>query len=227
MDSALVVCAAPSPTCEAFYRDLISGHAGAIIAADGGATLCLAVGRVPDVLVGDFDSVAPDVLARVRAAGVPVIASSADKDVSDLDLALQAVKDLGSPGATVTAAWSARLDHTLAAIGSVFAQRSLAIDLTDPGMAGCLLDSDGRSSVTLLGAGATFSLFTLETGAVLSCRGARYELDHASLDPLSAHGLSNRLLEEPAVVTAERGRALVISHALGNTRHATFRFVPA
>ncbi|MDF1542535.1 MAG: thiamine diphosphokinase [Anaerosomatales bacterium] len=227
MDSALVVCAAPSPACEAFYRDLISGHAGPIIAADGGATLCLAVGRVPDVLVGDFDSVAPDVLARVRAAGVPVIASSADKDVSDLDLALQAVKDLGTRRAAVTAAWSARLDHTLAAIGSVFVQRSLAIDLTDPGMAGCLLDSGERASVTLTGAGATFSVFTLDPGAVLSCRGARYELDHASLDPLSARGLSNRLLAKPAVVTAERGRALVISYSLGNVRHATFRFVPA
>lgn len=227
MEPALIVCAAPAPACEEFYRDLITGHAGAIVAADGGATLCLALGRVPDLLVGDFDSIAPDELARVRGAGVPALASSAEKDVSDLDLALQTVADLGARSAVVTAAWSARLDHTLAAIGSVFLQRSLLIDLIDPGIAGCLLDSEDRATVTLAGAGATFSLFTLDTGAVVSCRGARYELDHASLDPLSAHGLSNRLLDNPAIVTVERGRALVISQSLSNVTHATFRFLPA
>jgi len=215
MRSALVVCAAPKPDAGDFYGALITTHEGLLVAADGGADLCLENGRMPDLLVGDFDSIAPDVLERVMSTGARVSRAPADKDMSDLDLALRAAADLGVEGVLITAAWSGRLDHTLAAAGSVFAHKGSTIDLVDPGMRGCLLDARGRHSATLSGPGATFSLLTLDADTLVSCEGARYELLDAALSPLSTRGLSNVLLDKPARVRAVSGRLLVVTQAVG------------
>ena len=227
MRPVLVVCAAPQPHAEDFYRHLITSHEGLLIAADGGAGLCLSHGRVPDLLVGDFDSIAPEALERARNAGSKVTRSPVDKDVTDLDLALEAASELGADQVLITAAWSARLDHTLAAIGSVFAHTGLTIDLVDPDMMGLILDSRRRSTATLAGPGASFSLLTLDPRTVLSCQGARYELERVTLDPLSTRGLSNVILHTPAVVRAEQGRLLVVSHSLAGVDHAAFSAVPS
>jgi thiamine pyrophosphokinase len=226
MRPALVVCAAAHPHAEEFYKSLIGHHDGPLIAADGGAGLCLAHGRVPDLLVGDLDSISSDLLERTRSAGTKVVQARADKDETDLDLALQGASDLGAERVLITAAWSERLDHTLAAIGSVFAYTGLTIDLIDPGMSGCVLDSQARRTATLSGPGASFSLFTLDSGTVVSCVGARYELADATLQPLSARGLSNVLLDAPAVVRAVRGRLLVVSHVVDGICHASISSGP-
>jgi len=221
MRRALVVCAAPQPNAEEFYRSLIGCHEGLLIAADGGARLCLANGRDPDLLVGDLDSIPSDILGRTRSAGTKVVQAPVDKDETDLDLALQGASGLGAQRVLITAAWSARLDHTLAAIGSVFTYTGLTIDLIDPGMSGCVLDSQARSAATLSGPGSSFSLFTLDSEAVVSCDGARYTLENATLQPLSARGLSNVLLDAPAVVRAVKGRFLVVSHVVDGIGHAS------
>jgi thiamine pyrophosphokinase len=226
MRRTLVVCAAPHPHAEEFYRSLIKSHDGLLIAADGGAGLCLANDRIPDLLVGDLDSIPSDILKRTRSAGTKVAQAPVDKDETDLDLALQGASDLGAQRVLITATWSARLDHTLAAIGSVFACTGLAIDLIDPGMSGCVLDSQARSSATLSGPGSSFSLFTLDTEAVVSCDGARYTLEDETLQPLSSRGLSNVLLDAPAVVRAVKGRFLVVSHDVDGIGHASISSEP-
>ncbi|MBE0416514.1 MAG: thiamine diphosphokinase [Coriobacteriia bacterium] len=222
MNVALVVCAAPQADADVFYRQLITAHRGLVIAADAGGGVCLSHGRVPDLLVGDFDSIGSDVLEQVKASGAQLRRSPAEKDVTDLDLALEAVRDLDVGHATVTAAWSARLDHTLSAIGSVFRHTELTIDLVDPDMAGWILDAEGRCSMTLSGPGAIFSLLALDDKALVSCSGARYPLESATLGALASRGLSNVVLETPAIVRVDRGRLLVLSHSVSGTDHARF-----
>jgi hypothetical protein len=100
MRRALVVCAAPHPHAEEFYRSLIGRHDGLLIAADGGAGLCLANDRIPDLLVGDLDSIPSDILKRTRSAGTKVAQAPVDKDETDLDLALQGASDLGASTGT-------------------------------------------------------------------------------------------------------------------------------
>ena len=59
-----------------------------VIAADGGAARCLAAGVRPDIVVGDFDSLPVEALARLRELGVEVRTASPDKDESDMELCL-------------------------------------------------------------------------------------------------------------------------------------------
>ena len=60
-----------------------------VIAADSGLDHALALGFTADVVVGDLDSVTPDALARARDAGADVEPHPAEKDETDLELALR------------------------------------------------------------------------------------------------------------------------------------------
>lgn len=216
MDPALLVCAAPLPGHRRYYQTLISSWVGRIIAVDAGADLCYTSARPPDVLVGDFDSISAIAHEYARDAGALLRSAPTEKDVTDLDLALSVARELDLERVVVTAAWSGRLDHTISALGSVLADTRLTVDLLDPGTSGSVLDARGRQAVGLEGPGATFSIFAATSHVNVSCTGVRYPLDNAELPPLASLGVSNVVITDGAVVIAERGRLLVLSHAVSS-----------
>lgn len=59
-----------------------------LLAADGGALHCLALGLTPDLVVGDFDSLSAADLAELQARGARLAQFPARKDETDLELAL-------------------------------------------------------------------------------------------------------------------------------------------
>src|SRR5262245_62117744 len=82
-----------------------------VIAADSGLEHVRALGRHADLVVGDFDSVHPATLDAARAAGSRVDQHPADKDATDLELALRAAQRHGADRVTVIGAGGGRLDH--------------------------------------------------------------------------------------------------------------------
>ena len=70
---------------------------GTVIAADAGAASLDRLGRRPDRLVGDLDSIPDELLERLGAAGVVIDRHPADKDASDSELALEAAVAAGAP----------------------------------------------------------------------------------------------------------------------------------
>jgi thiamine pyrophosphokinase len=81
-------------------------------AVDGGLIHCQAMGIHPDLIIGDWDSIPAELLASY--ADVPAARFPVDKDLSDLELALevalhcQSVEKIGLFGAT-----GKRIDHTM------------------------------------------------------------------------------------------------------------------
>ena len=61
-----------------------------VIAADGGARAAEAAGWLPDLIVGDADSLSDADMERYRALGVSVDIHPPEKDQSDTELALEA-----------------------------------------------------------------------------------------------------------------------------------------
>ncbi|MDR9390640.1 MAG: thiamine diphosphokinase [Trueperaceae bacterium] len=180
-----------------------------VIAADGGLRHAAALGVTPDRLVGDLDSVRE--ADRAAWPGLAVEAAPADKDVLDLELALDAARARGATRTLVVGAFGGRLDQSLAAaqIAARRAERGEALALLDglqdvhPVAAGGALDLP-------LPAGTTFSLVGFGDVARVSVGGAAYPLDAAALPRGVGRGVSNVAEGDGTRVDVHAGVVLVV-----------------
>lgn len=176
------------------------------IAADAGLRLCRQLGRTPDLVLGDFDSM--DVSeAPADALRVPV-----EKDDTDTGLALREGLRRGCREFFIYGGTGGRrLDHTLANL------QSLAF-LRENGARGWLYDRDfvytviKNETLTLRrevewGLISLFALGDRARGVTLT--GLQYPLDHAELTCAFPLGVSNHFAAETATVTVEDGLLLV------------------
>lgn len=87
-----------------------------VIAADSGLNWAYQLGIRPDQMMGDFDSVRPEVLSYYQKLEIPMKTFPTRKDYTDSELALWAALDEAGPGDEI---WilggiGSRMDHTLA-----------------------------------------------------------------------------------------------------------------
>ena len=206
---ALIVAGAPGREVSETVSRIAAAH-DYVIAADAGAASCLAAHVEPDMVVGDLDSLDEGLRTTLEAHQVPMRVVSAEKDETDLDLAIQAAREAGASTATFTGVIGGRLDHTLAAIGSLARASDLMPELVESGLVGWLLAEDGMRRLEIRRhLGATVSLLALVDSTV-SCEGFRYPLDRERLSPLSSRGVSNVCTGLASVVEVHSGTLLVL-----------------
>ncbi len=209
----LVVFGGPTPVPEVL-ADTDLSSVSHVVAADRGLEHALALGLAADVVVGDLDSVDPEVLAAAESGGVRVQAFSADKVRSDLELALEVAAGLDPSRILVVGSGLGRLDHVLVNL-AVLGDRSLhhmrvsarfdhtRIAIVAPG-----------AQRTLWGkAGDSFTVLALGSDASGVCiSGARWPLTDARLSPTEAVGLSNEFLDAatPVEIACGSGTLAVI-----------------
>ncbi len=212
---AFVIAGGDAPT--ALERAVVGRSPDLVIAADSGVGHALALDLAPDVVVGDLDSADPADVERAAAGGARVDRHPADKDMTDLELALRAARDLGAGSVTVLGAGGGRLDHLLANVMLVAhdAFAALAIDV----VAGDAVVTVVRGTRTLDGpVGSVVTL--LPVGGIahgVSTTGLRWALAGDDLVPASTRGVSNELADPPATVTVTRGVVLAVQ-PLGEER---------
>jgi thiamine pyrophosphokinase len=182
-----------------------------VIAADGGARLAAACGLLPDVVVGDMDSLAPDEVNALRARGVSIQRYPANKDENDLELALMAAVARQATWIRVIGALGNRIDQTLANIW--------LLTLRDLAGRDVRLVS-GRQTLWLIGpgthtlggtAGDTFSLIPLGGNAAgVRTENLLYPLRDEMLRIGPARGISNVMQAATAQVILGAGMLLVV-----------------
>lgn len=100
-----------------FFREMLAKVSPvAVICADGGARHLEAVGAIPDLVIGDMDSIDPDTLRHYEEAGCRVVRHSRRKDETDTELAVQEALALEPAEVWIWGGMGRRLDHTLANI---------------------------------------------------------------------------------------------------------------
>ncbi len=87
-----------------------------IIAADGGIHNCKTIGIIPNVIIGDLDSMSSDEVTTYQEAGAEVIQFPTHKDETDLELALQYALKHELSEVIIIGALGARWDMTIANI---------------------------------------------------------------------------------------------------------------
>jgi len=175
-----------------------------VIAADGGYLHCREAGLVPDLLLGDFDSL--DALpGDTDVERFPV-----DKDDTDSMLAMKLGLEKGFTTFHLYGGTGGRMDHTLANL------QGLAY-LARQGARGYLYDASyvftalWNSSLDLPAREeGIFSVFALgETARGVSILGGRYPLEGGELSPFFPLGVSNHFEGRPVRVSVEKGCLLV------------------
>jgi thiamine pyrophosphokinase len=190
--------------------------AGLVVAADGGATKALAAGLAPDLVVGDADSLGPDGLAAVRAAGILVELAAVEKDESDLELAVAAAVVRGATRLTMLGALGgARFDHALAnawLLAHPALVGRVAVLLDDTTRVRLLDATAAPAEVRLDGApGDLVSLFPFGVDAVgVTTTGLAYPLRDEPLRSGPARGLSNVRSGPEARLALRAGRLLIV-----------------
>jgi len=202
------------------------GPGDRVIAADRGAAHARAWGWPVHLLVGDLDSLPPADADALAAAGVPVQRVPAEKDDTDLELALAHALAEDVQPIVICAVLGGRADHLLANV----------LLLARPELTGRdIMLADGPETIRLLAApgpdgapahlalsGAAGDLLTLlPLGADaegVSTDGMYYPLAGETLYEGRARGVSNVFAGPYARVTLRRGRLLVIQTAVQDSR---------
>ena len=183
-----------------------------LIAADGGALHCLELDLIPDLVVGDFDSLQQEDLDILESKGAEIIRYPARKDYTDLELALQHAVQRGADDILIIAALGARWDQTLAnlLLPAASTLQEICISLIDGPQEIHLIR--GPDSLELIGQqGDTVSLIPLAgPAAKISTRGLEYPLKEETLDFGSTRGISNVMLGESASINLQQGLLLII-----------------
>ena len=193
-----------------------------VIAADSGLDHALALGFTADVVVGDLDSVTPDALARARETGADVEPHPAEKDETDLELALRRAVALGVPRVTVIGGGGGRHDHLLAN-ALVLAHDDFAALAVDA-LVGTARLTVVRTRAELRGTPGSFLSLLPLGGPARGVRteGLRYPLHDEELAPGTTRGVSNEFLTSVATVSLRDGVLLavqpeVLAHPLSPT----------
>jgi thiamine pyrophosphokinase len=190
-----------------------------LIAADGGAAKVLAADLLPDIVVGDFDSLRPAERVRLEGLGIDLREARADKDESDMELCILTAIEAGAARISILGALGgSRPEHTLANIWLLADPRFAGVEIEILGNASRTflvgtLDGPGHGRIDGV-AGDFVSLFPVGGPASgVTTEGLRFPLRDEELPVGPSRGLSNELLAQHGSVTTGRGRLLIVHTA--------------
>jgi thiamine pyrophosphokinase len=181
-----------------------------VIAADAGIGHAAMLGLMPELWVGDFDSVPPNLPGALAA--VPRETFPQDKDKTDGELAIVAAQARGATSLILAGAFGgARADHA-------FLHLAQAVQLAESGT-GVLLTSGAQEGTPLLrgardfdyAAGTLFSVLGFSDLSGLTVEGAKWPLDDVEVAFGSTRTLSNEVAGRLRIVLGD-GRALLLAH---------------
>lgn len=184
-----------------------------LVCADGGANYAALSGRIPDLLIGDLDSITPEILKQCENAGCVIQRFPCEKDETDLELALIRAEEqarlVGERDIWLYGATGKRIDHFMGNIALMLAsaRKGYRIRLVDPEHEIWILQSRECIRRSL---GQEISLIALSEKAVVTTNGLYYPLQLGVLWQDSPRGMSNVFLGEEAVIQVHEGWVLVV-----------------
>ncbi len=192
-----------------WLTDLLAA-ADYVIAADGGTRHLAAVSRLPDLFVGDGDSLTAELDEWLTENEVPRRRFAAEKDETDLELALLIAAAMQPTHLWVAGVFGGRVDQSLANL----------LLLAHPALAGQNVMYVGRyqraclitTETTIIGErGDTVSLIPLGGDAcVAHTAGLKWTLRDSVLQFGVARGISNVLTDTAATITLASGTLLCV-----------------
>jgi len=213
MKKVLLVVAGGEIRDVAFFRSkLYELKPAEIICADSGAGYLHAIGLVPNVIIGDMDSLSPGMLDYFEERGSRIIRFPEGKNETDTQLALEYAFGTVPDEIYVFGAFGTRIDHTLANVSllALGMKKGIQIKLIDEWCetfvvnSKCTLEGEPGQTVSLLPLSDKVTGITIE--------GFEYPLNNGVMEIGKPYGVSNRLVAARGVISVRSGHLLVIRY---------------
>jgi thiamine pyrophosphokinase len=186
-----------------------------VIAADGGYAALKLHGIVPDLIVGDFDSLPPYLLDEVKKHP-NIIYSPVEKDDTDMMLAVKQGLKLGYDHFVINGGLGGRLDQTLANIQilTFIAENDARGTLIGSEVCITAIKNSDFEIIPDFAKRGIISIFSMGGKAEgVTLKGLKYPLSNATITSDTPIGVSNELTGMPACVSVQNG-ILVIMYDL-------------
>lgn len=181
-----------------------------VICADGGVRHARELGVVPDLMVGDFDSLPDEVLQEYSMAGIPIKRYPMDKDKTDMQIAVDTAIEIGASQVFLVGTFGSRWDHSYANMLMLYrlARRGIKAQILDSH--NVVMVSSGK--VEIEGEiGQTLSLLPLSGDVrILRTDGLKYPIVDGILPLDFPYGVSNVLVKPRAEVHVGSGWVMVV-----------------
>jgi thiamine pyrophosphokinase len=192
------------------YINLICRKDPFFIAADGGANLLRALGFLPDIIIGDLDSLSKKEVLGYQENDVEILKYPAEKNETDGELALKYCSDHGFDKITIIGATGERLDQQLANIFLLeyALEKNINAIIREPGLEIGIVNKNkiiknkrewGLSLIPLD--------FTVKSVTITGCK---YNVKSKSLKRYQTRGISNVIKKNTVKISHGKGRLLYI-----------------
>ncbi|HAA85210.1 MAG TPA: thiamine diphosphokinase [Kosmotogaceae bacterium] len=186
---AVAVLGGDASDADEYYRSQIK-DAAFVVAVDAGADILSRLQIVPDLLIGDMDSISISSLSWCSSKGTEIITFSHEKDEPDTELALVEIERRGISHVILLDFDGSRLDHFLATL-------MLMYRFSDS------MNVEARSSRLNIGIvrkkasvaavpGETWSILPIgPEDAVVTLKGFKYDVENRAFSHERPIGVSN------------------------------------
>ncbi|MBC7765168.1 MAG: thiamine diphosphokinase [Hyphomonadaceae bacterium] len=184
--------------------------ADCVVCADGGADYLMGTDVLPDVIVGDLDSITPQAVAYYEQKKVPFVTYDVHKDLTDMEIALSYALDKGATEIVLLGASGSRFDHSYANVTLLkrLQQQSVNAILVHPDYTVQVM---GQTTQITGNIGQTVSILPFsETVAGITLQGFRYPLKQFTMTLGMTIGVSNVIEQIPATIEIEDGWLMVV-----------------
>ncbi|MCL2055112.1 MAG: thiamine diphosphokinase [Oscillospiraceae bacterium] len=175
-----------------------------VIAADGGYRHTIRLGLLPDLLIGDFDSLEGEPPLRCETITAPK-----EKDDTDMLLAVKAAMGRGFYDITLCGASGGRFDHTIANLQVLeyILSKGGKGRIIEPSFEAYVLS---KGSFDFPGNSGYLSMFAISEEAVVTTCGTKYNVENYKLTRSFPVGVSNEMTAASCNITIHHGTLLII-----------------
>ncbi len=183
-----------------------NGKFNNVIAVDKGLEAVEKLNIVPNLIIGDFDSVNKKILERYEKQGIKIVKLNSEKDFSDTHMALKSAIELKSEYVCIVGALGNRMDHAIANI-------HVLKEMLDNKIRCIILDKNNEIELISKGISeveksiykyvSLFPLTTKTTGITLE--GFKYPLKNATLEIGHSIGVSNEIIDNIGKIKIKKG----------------------
>ena len=204
----LIFSGGKAPALELFKKELSDNNM--LICVDCGANYLHKNNIIPDILLGDFDSISKESLNFFKSRGCSIITYPPEKDYTDSELALFEALKFNPSEITFLGCTGTRVDHMLGNLGLLdkCLKRGIKASIKDDNNKIILTNK----SLKLIGKkGDIFSIHAYcDSINNLTIEGAKYPLNNYCLKLGDSITISNEFLDSDVYVRFSLGKALII-----------------